>query len=271
MKKFKSTTFSSLKTSEVRAKKHLGQHFLTDENIAKKIVELVPSESKAIIEVGPGMGVLTQFLVQKETPIFLSEIDTESIAYLEVKYADAFATNQFLFIGDILKLSDKDFEYNEYAILGNFPYNISSQIVFKILDFKDKIPFWCGMFQKEVAERLAAPHGSKTYGITSVLTQSFYDISYEFTVGPQVFSPPPKVDSGVISCVRRNDINTSVSPEILKSVVKESFNQRRKKMSNSLSRFIPENKSFPWKDLRPEQVSVAGFQEMAIWVYENKL
>ena len=243
----------------VKAKKHLGQHFLTDENIAAKIVNSLSGEGyTSVLEVGPGMGVLTKYLLDKHSEVFLAEIDSESIAYLKDTYQ---SIQDETFVGDFLKT---DFEYitdQQVAIIGNFPYNISSQILFKIIDHYQQIPEMVGMFQKEVAERTAAIPRTKDYGILSVMIQAYYDVTYLFTVHENVFNPPPKVKSGVIRMVR-NPKEGLVGNEVLfKNIVKTGFNQRRKKLSNALKPIgIPEDlKTHPFLDKRAEELSVADF------------
>ena len=243
----------------VRAKKHLGQHFLTDENIARKIVEGLSFENyKNIMEVGPGMGVLTKYLLEKEQNIYLAEIDQESIEYLKQNYSK---TNDDTFVGDFLKQDFSFLNGEEIAIIGNFPYNISSQILFQIVDHYEIIPEMVGMFQKEVAERTAAVPRTKDYGILTVLIQAYYDVSYLFTVHENVFNPPPKVKSGVIRLVRNPKEGLAGNEVLFKQIVKAGFNQRRKKLSNALKVLnIPEAlKTHEFLDKRAEELSVADF------------
>ena len=247
----------------VRAKKHLGQHFLKDENIASKIADSLSFEGyQNVLEIGPGMGVLTKYLLKKEKTIWVVEIDNESIDYLRSHYLHL--TDRII-NADFLKM-DLASHFNEepLAIIGNFPYNISSQIVFKAIECRDLIPEFSGMFQKEVAMRIAAGPGSKTYGIISVLTQAFYDVEYLFTVPPSVFNPPPRVDSGVIRLVRKKDYHLPVDVPFFFRVVKTAFNQRRKTLRNSLKSFqisdkLKEDVIFAQ---RPEQLSVEQFIEL---------
>lgn len=243
----------------VKAKKHLGQHFLTDENIARKIVEgLSFNNYKNVMEVGPGMGVLTKYLLEKDQKIYLAEIDKESIEYLKNNYS---AVTEETFVGDFLKQDFSFVKDEQIAIIGNFPYNISSQILFQIIDHYELIPEMVGMFQKEVAERTAAVPRTKDYGILSVLVQAYYDTSYLFTVHENVFNPPPKVKSGVIR-LTRNPKEGLVGNEVLfKQIVKAGFNQRRKKLSNALKILnIPEAlKTHEFMDKRAEELSVADF------------
>ena len=247
----------------VRAKKHLGQHFLKDENIAKKIADsLTENGYKNVLEIGPGMGVLTKYLLEKDLIISVIEIDNESVEFLKAHYlnlTDRIISDDFLKI-DITKL----FNGKPFAIIGNFPYNISTQIVFKTIENRTQIPELCGMFQKEVAQRLAEKPGNKTYGITSVLTQAFYDVEYLFTVPPSVFNPPPKVDSGVIRLIRKEYYTLPVSDSLFFKVVKTAFNQRRKTLRNSLKSLqlsdkLREDVIFAQ---RPEQLSVLQFIEL---------
>lgn len=243
----------------VKAKKHLGQHFLTDENIARKIVEGLSFEGyKNVMEVGPGMGVLTKYLLEKDQKIYLAEIDNESIEYLKNNYSKV---SEETFVGDFLK-QDFQFTNNEQiAIIGNFPYNISSQILFKIIDHYELIPEMVGMFQKEVAERTAAVPRTKDYGILSVLIQAYYDTSYLFTVHENVFNPPPKVKSGVIRITRNPKEGLAGNEVLFKQIVKAGFNQRRKKLSNALKiLIIPEAlKTHEFMDKRAEELSVTDF------------
>lgn len=247
----------------VRAKKHLGQHFLKDENIASKIADSLSFEGyQNVLEIGPGMGVLTKYLLKKEKTIWVVEIDNESIDYLKSHYLHL--TDRII-NADFLKMDlASHFNDEPLAIIGNFPYNISSQIVFKAIEFRDLIPEFSGMFQKEVAMRIAAGPGSKTYGIISVLTQAFYEVEYLFTVPPTVFNPPPRVDSGVIRLVRKKDYHLPVDVPFFFRVVKTAFNQRRKTLRNSLKSFqisdkLKEDVIFAQ---RPEQLSVEQFIEL---------
>lgn len=243
----------------VKAKKHLGQHFLTDENIAKKIVEGLSFENYGnVLEVGPGMGVLTKYLIEKEQKLFLAEIDTESIEYLKQNYDKI---KEETFVGDFLKHDFADLNGEQIAIIGNFPYNISSQILFKIIDHYEQIPEMVGMFQKEVAERTAAVPRTKDYGILSVLIQAYYDVKYLFTVHENVFNPPPKVKSGVIRLTRNPKEGLAGNEILFKQIVKAGFNQRRKKLSNALKVLnIPEAlKAHEFLDKRAEELSVTDF------------
>ncbi len=246
----------------VRAKKHLGQHFLKDESIAKDIADSLIHHNNydTVLEIGPGMGVLTKYLLEnKSYTTHVIEIDEESVSYLQNNYL---TLSSRIINKDFLKLNFDDyFDLKPFAIIGNFPYNISSQIIFKTIENRERIPEFAGMFQKEVAQRIAAKEGSKTYGIISVLAQAYYDIEYLFTVPPQVFNPPPKVDSGVLRMVRKEHFQLPVNERLFKQVVKLSFNQRRKTLRNSLKSLnlsdkLREDSIFA---KRPEQLSVDAF------------
>lgn len=243
----------------VKAKKHLGQHFLTDENIAKKIVDGLSFENyHKVLEVGPGMGVLTKYLLEKDAEIFVAEIDAESVDYLKKNYPKLQENH---FTGDFLKINIEGVFGEQVAVIGNFPYNISSQILFKIIDYYGQIPEMVGMFQKEVAERTAAVPRTKDYGILSVLVQALYDVKYLFSVHENVFNPPPKVKSGVIKLTRNPKEGLQGNEVLFKQIVKAGFNQRRKKLSNALKVLnIPENlKTHPFLDKRAEELSVEDF------------
>lgn len=242
----------------VRAKKHLGQHFLKDLSIAKSIVEGLSGVGyEDIIEVGAGMGVLTQFLLPRALKTHIVEIDPASVFYLESLYPNLIPRIHkidFLEV-DLTKITNKPF-----GLIGNFPYNISSQILFKALDYKDQIPEIVGMFQKEVAERVASGPGNKKYGIISVLLQAYYDIEYLFTVHQDVFDPPPKVKSGVIRLKRNNQSKLDCNEKLFKRVVKQSFSQRRKTLRNSLKSLIGIHEfQDPILSLRAERLSVKDF------------
>ncbi len=247
----------------VRAKKHLGQHFLNDENIARKIVEAMTSENSnnVLIEVGPGTGVLTKYLIDQPS-FFALDVDTESIKYLKENYpknADQFIENDFLKMDLTTLVGDKKFN-----VIGNFPYNISSQIMFKVLEHRDQVDIIVGMFQKEVVERLAEKPGTKTYGILSVLLQAFYSIEYLFTVHENVFTPAPKVKSAVIKLKRNEVKRLNCNEDLFKKVVKTTFNQRRKTIRNSIKPALAlpiETDSYLF-DKRPEQLSVTEFVEL---------
>lgn len=249
--------------SGVRAKKHLGQHFLKDENIAEKIGNtLTLSGYSNVLEIGPGTGVLTKYLTAKNLNVIAMDLDTESITFLEENFPDE---NLKIIEADFLKYDlSLLFGENQFAITGNFPYNISTQIVFKMLEWKHLVPEFTGMFQKEVARRICEKEGSRTYGILSVLTQAFYETEYLFTVPPSVFIPPPKVDSGVIRLRRKKDLTLPCDEKTFFKVVKTAFQQRRKTLRNSLKSFnlsdkLKEDRIF---DLRPEQLSVGQFIDL---------
>lgn len=249
--------------TQVRAKKHLGQHFLKDENIAKKIADTLSYTGyQKVLEIGPGMGVLTQFLLDKPAEVHVIEIDTESVEFLE---------NNFLHLRG--RIHEKDFlkhdlsqvfQEEEFAVIGNFPYNISSQIVFKVLELRDKVPEFSGMFQKEVAKRICEKEGSKTYGILSVLVQAFYEAEYLFTVPPSVFNPPPKVDSGVLRLTRKENYSLECDEKLFFRVVKMAFNQRRKTLRNSLKNLnLPDNlREDAIFGKRPEQLGYREFIDL---------
>ena len=242
---------------DVRPKKALGQHFLTDQSIARAIVDSL-SAAPRILEVGPGMGVLTQYLLQRTAPAALKvvEIDEESVVYLREHYP---ALAPGLLQADFLKLPlDKIFA-EPFSVIGNFPYNISSQIFFHILDYRELVPEVVCMIQKEVAERLAAGPGSKTYGILSVLLQMWYDIEYRFTVGEGAFVPPPKVKSAVIRLTRNSRVEASCDEALLRRIVKATFGLRRKTLRNSLRSIGIAGDDLPFLDERPERLSVEDF------------
>ena len=243
---------------QVRPKKFLGQHFLTDLSVARRIadtVDLYPDIP--ILEVGPGMGVLTQYLMQKQRKLKVAEIDYESVAYLRKTYP---MLEDDIIEDDFLKMHlDKTFG-EPFLLTGNYPYNISSQIFFKMLDFKDYIPCCTGMIQKEMAERLSAQPGTKAYGIITILVGLWYDVEYLFTVPPSVFNPPPKVQSAVI-CMRRNGtIDAGCNTTLLTRLVKQAFQQRRKMLRVSLRNILPEG--HPFSTLRPEQLSIDEFVQL---------
>ena len=244
----------------VRAKKHYGQHFLKDEQIAQRIADSLTEKGyNNVLEIGPGMGVLTKYLLQKKPTTHVIEIDQESVEYLQAHFLNL--TDRII-SKDFLKMNLSDyFDEEQFAIIGNFPYNISTQIVFKTLENRQQIPELTGMFQKEVAQRIAEKEGSKVYGILSVLTQAFYDVEYLFTVPPTVFNPPPKIDSGVIRLIRKENYILPVDEKLFYRVVKTAFNQRRKTLRNSLktmnlSNNLREDVIFA---KRPEQLSVQEF------------
>jgi len=250
----------------VRPKKNLGQHFLTDLNIARKIVDSLGADIPDILEIGPGMGVLTQFLLQRpELNVHVIEIDTESVEYLK----NHFPSLKNIYSEDFLKADISKRFIGNFNVIGNFPYNISSQIFFRILEFRNRIPETIGMVQKEVAERIASKHGTKVYGITSVLLQTFFDIEYLFTVRESVFNPPPKVKSAVIR-LRRNQVQElPCNEDLFIKVVKAAFNQRRKMLRNSL-RDMGVELSSEFAEKRPEQLSVNDFIELTCTIEKLK-
>lgn len=243
--------------NEVKAKKFLGQHFLTDENIASRIVESLSPSSTRVLEIGPGMGVLTKYLINREnTDFHVVEIDRESVAWLHEYYPGLDVIE-----GDFLKMAISALFHGTCAIIGNFPYNISSQILFRVFDHRNVVTEVVGMFQKEVAERVAAGPGSKTYGILSVLLSAFYNIEYLFTVPEHVFNPPPKVKSAVIRLVRNDVKSLDCDESLFVRVVKAGFNQRRKTLRNALRQLGTPLDEVPEALLgqRAEQLSVDQF------------
>ena len=267
----------------VKPKKFLGQHFLTDLSIASRIADTVDAcPELPILEVGPGMGVMTQYLVQKPRLVKVVEIDYESVEYLRKNYPDL---EDNIIEDDFLKMHlDRTFGGSPFVLTGNYPYNISSQIFFKMLDNKDLIPCCTGMIQKEVAERMAAGPGSKTYGILSVLVQAWYDVEYLFTVEPGVFNPPPKVRSAVIRLTRNKTTDLGCDEKLFKRLVKTTFNQRRKTLRNNIKPLLsaleqesevkPDFTALladPIMQKRPEQLSVEDFKNLTLKVEANIL
>jgi 16S rRNA (adenine1518-N6/adenine1519-N6)-dimethyltransferase len=258
--------------SLVRAKKHLGQHFLTDKNIAAKIVDSLRPENKysQVLEVGPGMGILSDFLLQKtELQTYLIDIDTESYEFLQKKYPQL---QERLINDDFLEMDFNKVFKEPFGIIGNFPYNISSQILFKVLDNRQQVVEVVGMFQKEVAERCASKPGSKDYGILSVFLQAYYKVEYLFTVKAGVFNPPPKVLSAVIRLTRNDAVQLNCDEKLFWQVVKAGFNQRRKTLRNALSSLINKEKmtNEPALDLRAERLSVDDFVNLTNKISENR-
>lgn len=248
----------------VRPKKALGQHFLTDLNVARRIADTIDGFTDLpIVEVGPGMGVLTQFLVEKGCDLTVVEIDTESVAWLK---ANMPALDGHILEADFLRLDLGElFNGRKMCVIGNYPYNISSQIFFHILQWRNLVVCCSGMLQKEVAERLAAPPGTKARGILSVLLQAWYDVEYLFTVDEHVFNPPPKVKSGVVKLTRNNVDTLGCDEALFRTVVKTTFGQRRKTLRNSLKVLLPVGAPMPDSPLlalRPEQLSVSQFIEL---------
>lgn len=247
----------------VKAKKNLGQHFLKDKGIARRIAATLDDVAELpILEVGPGTGMLTRFLVEKERDLTVVEIDRESVAYLREHYPQLEGK---ILEQDFLRMNLSAYFNGSFCVIGNYPYNISSQIFFKVLDNKDLIPCCAGMIQKEVAERLKASPGSKTYGILSVLLQAWYNVEYLFTVDEQAFLPPPKVKSAVVRLTRNKRSHLACNEKLFKTVVKTGFNQRRKMLRNSLKSLLSDENPFPDDPLltkRPEQLSIEQFEEL---------
>lgn len=254
----------------VRAKKHLGQHFLNDATIARNIAECLTGHGgyKRLLEIGPGTGVLTQHLLNDTRfDLYVAEIDTESVDYLKKNYAQLAGK---IIEGDFLQMDLNAFNNGQpVGIVGNFPYNISSQILFKVYDDKHLVTECAGMFQKEVAKRIVSPPGNKDYGILSVLLQAYYNIEYLFDVPPHVFTPPPKVDSGVIRLVRNNVEKLDCDEKLFKTVVKLAFNQRRKMLRNGLSS-LAKGRDHRLFTQRAEQLSVAEFVELTQFLQEQQ-
>lgn len=244
----------------VKPKKALGQHFLTDTDVAARIAGTAlrpPYDGLPLLEIGPGTGVLTNFLMQQQRPLKVIEIDTESVEYLHRTHPSLDVVE-----GDFLQMSLDDLFEGEFAVIGNYPYNISSQIFFKVLDYKDRIPLVSGMLQREVAERICAPEGNRQRGILSVLLQAWYDCEYLFTVSEHVFLPPPKVKSGVLRLTRNSRTSLGCDEMRFRQVVKTAFGQRRKTLRNSLSSLIPADSALrqdPLLGERPERLSVEQF------------
>ena len=249
----------------VRAKKSLGQHFLKDLGIARQIAETLSGyRGMPVLEVGPGMGVLTQFLLNEGHDLSVVEVDRDSVAYLNQHFP---ALEGHIYMEDFLKLDLQQLYPESFCIIGNYPYHISSQIFFKALEYREQVVCCAGMIQKEVAERLAAPPGSKIYGILSALIQPWYDVEYLFTVSEKVFEPPPKVKSAVIRLTRNDRKELGCDEALYKRVVKTSFNQRRKTLRNSMKPLLGKDfpdYSLPVFDKRPEQLSVEQFIELTL-------
>lgn len=247
---------------KVKPKKSLGQHFLTDLSIAERIAGTLDAYTGIpVVEVGPGMGVLTQFLIEKGHGVHVVELDEESVEYLHDNFP---ALDGRIIAGDFLQLNLSDIYNGQFCVIGNYPYNISSQIFFKVLDYRDQIVCCSGMLQKEVAERITSGPGSKAYGILSVLLQAWYDMEYLFTVNENVFNPPPKVKSGVIRLTRNKRTSLDCDENFFKTVVKTSFGQRRKTLRNSVRSLAanPSVLSDPIFNMRPEQLSVEEFVKL---------
>jgi 16S rRNA (adenine1518-N6/adenine1519-N6)-dimethyltransferase len=253
---------------EIRPKKSLGQHFLKDLSVAERIAGVLPETIELpVLEIGPGTGVLTHFLLKNKQALTVVEIDKESVTYLNAHYPELQGR---IIEADFLKLDLNTLFPASFAVIGNYPYNISSRIFFKVLEYKDKIPFCAGMLQKEVAERLAAPAGKKAYGIITALLRVWYDIEYLFTVEPAAFDPPPKVKSAVVRMTRNHRTELGCDETLFKTVVKTAFNQRRKTLRNSLKSLLGENgaiAALPVFDRRPEQLPVEEFIELTNLLY----
>lgn len=256
----------SYRSDYVRPKKSLGQHFLKDKGVAQRIVNSLSGNQWIALEIGPGMGVLTEYLLQRtDIDLYAIEIDRDSVPYLQQHFP---TLTPHLLEGDFLQL-DLGTLFNEpFSVIGNFPYNISSQIFFKVLENRNRIPELVGMVQKEVAERIAEKPGCKTYGILSVLIQAFYDVEYLFTVHENVFVPPPKVKSAVIRFIRNDVQKLDCDEKLFTKVVKTTFNQRRKTIRNSLKPLVGAEvlPAHTFLDLRPERLSVADFVELTNFV-----
>ena len=249
----------------VKPKKYLGQHFLNDEMIAQQIADALTLEGyKDVLEIGPGMGVLTKYILKKPITTYAIEIDPESVEYLQANFLNLAPR---IIQENVLKYDFSSvFGTRPFGIIGNFPYNISTQIVFKTLENRDQVPEFAGMFQKEVAQRICEKEGSKVYGILSVLVQAFYEAEYLFTVPPSVFVPPPKVESGVLRLTRKADYSLPCDEKLFFRVVKSAFQQRRKTLRNSLKTYnLSDNlKANTIFDKRPEQLSVQAFIELTL-------
>lgn len=250
---------------DVNPKKSLGQHFLTDKNIARKITGALSCEGyDHVIEIGPGTGILTSFLIENDNfDISLVEIDSESADYLKKRFPDI---SEKIIEQDFLKYPLNMFYSSPVAIIGNFPYNISSQIFFKILESNHLVTEIVCMLQKEVADRIASPPGSKVYGILSVLLQAHYNIEFLFNVGPKVFIPPPRVNSAVIRLRRKENAVLDCNEKLFASVVKTAFNQRRKMLRNSLAAFLPKDTGHDLLSRRPEQLNVKDFVDITLLI-----
>ena len=256
--------------SRVQAKKNLGQHFLKDRSIASRIAASLTGEGySSVLEIGPGTGILTGFLIERNFPDFrVIEIDNESVHFLRENFPDL----KEIIRGDFLTMDIEETFPGKLAVIGNFPYNISTQILFRVLDYRDRVAEVCGMFQKEVAERICASPGNKTYGIISVLLQAYYKTEYLFTVQETVFSPPPKVKSGVIRLTRNSTDDLGCDKALFTRVVKAGFNQRRKMLRNSVkAAFNLKSDDYPDLHLRPEQLSVEAFVSLTNWIEVNMI
>ena len=253
----------------MKAKKSFGQHFLNREDIAMRIadsLQLAGTAYQQVLEIGPGKGMLTKYLLKKTSELTVVEADRDMVEYLHKHYP---VLGDRILAEDFLKLPLEDvFGEATFGLIGNFPYNISSQILFRMLDYKDQIPEMAGMFQKEVAERIVAPPGSKTYGIISVLMQAFYEGQYLFTVDKSCFTPPPQVQSGVIRLTRKANAGLPCNEKLFKQVVKQAFSQRRKMLRNTMKLFLAEDALLadPFFTQRPEQLSLEDFIQVTQWI-----
>ena len=258
-------------TKTVKPKKALGQHFLTDLSVARRIAATLDGfKDIPVLEIGPGMGVLTQYLLENGHDVYAVELDTESVNYLSVHFPQLEGR---VYSGDFLKMDLQSlFDGSNFALIGNYPYNISSQIFFRLLEVKDRVPVCSGMLQREVAERLAAKPGTKARGILSVLLQAWYDVEYLFTVNENVFNPPPKVKSGVVRLVRNSVTSLGCDERLFRTVVKTTFGTRRKTIRNSIKALIPQDAQIASDllALRPEQLSVPQFIELTNLVSEAR-
>lgn len=254
--------------SIVRAKKSLGQHFLRDQNIARKITESLLPVTDEVLEIGPGMGVLTRILLASPSfSVRAIDIDRESIEYLHTELPEH---KDRILYGDFLKMDITELYQKPFSVIGNLPYNISSQIFFRIIENRELVSQVVCMIQKEVAERISAPHGNKTYGILSVFLQTFYNIEYLFTVGEKVFDPPPKVKSAVIRLTRNDRKELGCDEKLFFQVVKTGFNQRRKTLRNSIRGLLPPGFESDYLSLRPEQLSVKDFLQLCAEMQQTR-
>jgi len=257
----------------LKAKKSYGQHFLVDEAVSSQIADslLLENGLNNVLEVGPGKGMLTKYLLEKDYNFRAVEADRDMVAYLQKNYE---ALEGKIISEDFLKIKvDELFDNEPLALIGNYPYNISSQIIFKMLDYKDLVPEMVGMFQKEVAERIVAPPGSKTYGVISVLAQAYYEGELLIHIGPEAFDPPPKVQSAVIRLKRKEQLEIDCDPKVFKRVVKQAFSQRRKMLRNTMKAFIKGDELLQdeFFQQRPERLSVEDFVKLANWIAERQV
>ncbi len=244
----------------VKPKKELGQHFLHDRNIAAKIADSIPSHEIPLLEIGPGMGMLTGYLLKRDNPLKVIEIDRESVAFLKGNFPDIESDN--LISGDFLKMDIFRYFDTPFGIVGNFPYNISSQILFRMVENHENVPMLCGMFQKEVAERIAGSHGNKKYGILSVLLQTWYDVKILFTVNENAFIPPPMVKSAVVLITSKSEKPEIKNTLLYIRIVKTAFNQRRKMLKNTLKSGFGKTLAVSFANLRAEQLSIVDYMHL---------